>query len=157
MNRVGFRLEISAIVGLIPLLMKGQWVYCGCLLRKDYIMRTMFSVLFCLLIASCAFSRGNVGTKLLSEKVALVEKVVSTQEQVVNILGAPDRVLQGNGQQLFQYYHYDMKHGTFLFFSRVNIASDDLYVLFNREGVVEKVVFGTRTDQLKFQFWPFGD
>jgi len=94
--------------------------------------------------------------------VALVERGVSTEEQVVTLLGAPDRVLQGNGQRLFQYYHYDMKHddmkhGTLLFFSRINIASDDLFIVFSRDGLVEKIVFGTRTNDMKFQFWPFGD
>jgi outer membrane protein assembly factor BamE (lipoprotein component of BamABCDE complex) len=114
-------------------------------------------VLFCLLIAGCAFSRGNVGTKFNDDTVAMVQKGVSTRPDVAALLGAPDRILDANGQQIFQYYHYDLKHGTLLFFSRVNIASDDLYVLFNPEGVVDDVVFGTRTKNLKFQFWPFGD
>ena len=119
--------------------------------------RVSIGLIFCLLITGCAFSRGNVGSKLNPEKVALVEQGVSTEEQVVTLLGAPDRVLQGNGQRLFQYYHYDMKHGTLLFFSRINIASDDLFIVFSRDGLVEKIIFGTRTNDMKFQFWPFGD
>ena len=111
----------------------------------------------CILITGCAFSRGNVGSKLNPETVALVERGVSTEDHVVTLLGAPDRVLQGNGQRLFQYYYYDMKHGTLLFFSRINIASDDLFIVFSRDGIVEKIIFGTRTNGMKFQFWPFGD
>jgi outer membrane protein assembly factor BamE (lipoprotein component of BamABCDE complex) len=114
-------------------------------------------LIVCILITGCAFSRGNVGSKLDPEKVALVERGVSTEDQVVTLLGAPDRVQQGNGQRLFQYYHYDMKHGTLLFFSRINIASDDLFIVFSRDGLVEKIIFGTRTNDMKFQFWPFGD
>ncbi len=121
-------------------------------------MRRVAIVVLCsVLITGCAFSRGNIGSKLNPEKVALVERGVSTEDQVVALLGAPDRVVQGNGQRLFQYYHYDMKHGTLLFFSRINIASDDLFIVFSGEGVVEKVFFGTRTDDMQFQFWPFGD
>ena len=75
-------------------------------------------------------------------------------------LGAPDRIVQANGQDVFQYYRYDAKGGSLLLivvnFSRMNIKSDDLYVFFNQKGVVDDVVFGKRTKQLKFQFWPFG-
>jgi len=35
--------------------------------------------------------------------------------------------------------------------------TDDLYVFLNKNGVVDEVVFGKRTDRLEFQFWPFGD
>ena len=57
----------------------------------------------------------------------------------------------------FHYYHYTLKHATFLVFSRVNIASDELYVFFDRSGIVNQVLFGPRTDKLEFQFWPFGE
>jgi hypothetical protein len=42
-------------------------------------------------------------------------------------------------------------------FARLNIKSDDLYIWFNREGIVQDVIFGKRTERLKFQFWPFGE
>jgi len=41
-------------------------------------------------------------------------------------------------------------------FSRLNIASDDLYIFFNQDGIVEQMLLGNRTRKLKFQFWPFG-
>ena len=61
------------------------------------------------------------------------------------------------GGEWFQYYRYDVKSGMILFFSRTNVMGDDLYVMFNKKGVVDEVVFGKRTNRLKFQFWPFGD
>jgi hypothetical protein len=48
------------------------------------------------------------------------------------------------------------KHATFLVFSRVNIASDELYVFFDSRGVVDQVLFSEPTKNLEFQFWPFG-
>jgi len=113
------------------------------------------------LLTGCAFNRGNIGEAFKDEDVASLKKGVSTRTEVVSVLGAPDRIVQTNAHDIFQYYRYDIKaSGLFLIivnFSRLNIKSDDLYVLFNREGVVDDVVFGRRTDRLKFQFWPFGD
>jgi outer membrane protein assembly factor BamE (lipoprotein component of BamABCDE complex) len=116
----------------------------------------------CLLFASgCAFSRGNLGDEFKPEDVEKIKKGATTRSEVVSVLGAPDRIVQANGHDIFHYYRYDLKSGSLLLllvnFSRVNIKSDDLYILFNRDGVVEDVVFGSRTDRLKFQFWPFGD
>ena len=108
----------------------------------------------------CSFSRGNVGDQFKDEAVAAIKKGVTTRAEVVAALGAPDRIVQANSHDIFQYYRYDVKAGSLLLiivnFSRLNIKSDDLYVLFNKDGVVEDVVFGKRTDRLTFQFWPFG-
>jgi len=86
---------------------------------------------------------------------------VTSRAEVVARIGAPDRILQANGQEVLQYYHYDLKSSSLLLllvnFSRFNIKSDDLYVLLNREGLVDDVLYGRRTDQLAFQAWPFGD
>lgn len=112
-------------------------------------------------LAGCSFNRGTVGDELKSEDVAAIKKGVTTRTEVAAKLGAPDRIVEANGYEIFQYYRYDVKaKGLFLIllnFSRLNIKSDDLYVFINREGVVDEVVFGKRTDRLKFQFWPFGD
>jgi hypothetical protein len=42
-------------------------------------------------------------------------------------------------------------------FSRVSVKSDDLFVIINRDGIVEEVIASKRTDNLEFRFWPFGD
>jgi outer membrane protein assembly factor BamE (lipoprotein component of BamABCDE complex) len=109
---------------------------------------------------ACSFSRGNIGDEFNAEDVAAVKKGVSTRADVVSSLGAPDRIVEANGHEIFQYYRYDIKAGSLLLvvanFSRLNIKSDDLYVFFNREGIVEEVVFGKRTQGMEFRFWPFG-
>jgi len=113
------------------------------------------------LTGGCSFNRGTIGDDLKQETVSAIKKGVSTRTEVVSALGAPDRVVEANGHEILQYYRYDIKaKGLFLIilnFSRLNIKSDDLYVFLNKNGVVDEVVFGKRTDRLEFQFWPFGD
>ena len=109
------------------------------------------------LLGGCAFIRGNMGESIKDEDVAALKKGVTTRAQVAALLGAPERIIEANGHEIFQYYRYDVKSGMILFFSRTNVKGDDLYVMFNKDGVVDEIVFGKRTDRLKFQFWPFGD
>jgi hypothetical protein len=49
-----------------------------------------------------------------------------------------------------------MKSGTVIIFSRTNIKSDDVFVIFDKNGIVEEVVAGKKRPPLEFQFWPFG-
>jgi outer membrane protein assembly factor BamE (lipoprotein component of BamABCDE complex) len=113
------------------------------------------------LLTGCAFSRANLGDALNDEDIRAIEKGRSTRAEVTTRLGAPDRIIEANGHEILHYYRYDLKAGSLLLillnFSRVTIKSDDLYVLVNREGVVDEVVFGRRTDRMEFQWWPFGD
>lgn len=114
-----------------------------------------------LMLNACAFSRGTLGDELKTESINSIKKGVTTRADVIAQLGAPDRILQLNGRDLFQYYRYDAKVGSLLLilvnFSRVSVKSDDLFVLINREGIVEEVIASKRTEGLEFRFWPFGD
>jgi len=114
-----------------------------------------------LLVQGCAFSRGTLGDDIRSEAVAAIKKGTTTKAEVLALLGAPDRLLQVNGSDVFQYYRYDAKAGSLLLilinFSRMSIKSDDLFVILNREGIVEDVMSSKRTDGLEFRFWPFGE
>ena len=114
------------------------------------------SLLSLLLLAGCAFSRGELGTPIKAEDLALVQRGQMSEAQVVALLGPPDEIRPLGRRELFHYYRYVLKHATVIVFSRANIASDELYVLFNEHGVVDQVIAGNRTDQIKFQFWPFG-
>ncbi len=113
------------------------------------------------LLQGCAFSRGTLGDEFQSEVIATIQKGTTTKEEVLHLLGAPDRLLALNGRDVFQYYRYDAKAGSLLLiilnFTRISIKSDDLFVILNRDGIVEDVISSKRTDGLKFRFWPFGD
>jgi hypothetical protein len=112
-----------------------------------------------LLLQGCAFSRGTLGDDVPSEIVATIQKGTTTKEEVLRMLGAPDRLLPLNGRDLFQYYRYDAKAGSLLLivlnFTRLSIKSDDLFIIVNREGIVEDVLSSKRTENLEFKFWPF--
>jgi hypothetical protein len=114
-----------------------------------------------MLLQGCAFSRGTLGDDIKTEAVGSLKKGTTTKTEVVALLGAPDRVLQLNGRDVFQYYRYDAKAGSLLLilinFSRLSIKSDDLFVMLNQNGIVEDVISSKRTENLEFRFWPFGD
>ncbi|MFZ3014652.1 MAG: outer membrane protein assembly factor BamE [Nitrospira sp.] len=108
-----------------------------------------------LLLQGCAFIRGNYGEELGQGDLTTIQKGISTRADVAAVLGAPDRIVEANGREIFHYYHYDIKSGSVLIFSRTNIKSDDIFVIFDGAGIVEEVVAGKRKGPLEFQFWPF--
>jgi len=117
---------------------------------------TMWLVLMLLLGSGCAFVRGKYGEDINHGDVSTIKKGVSTRADVAAILGAPDRIItEDKGRDIFHYYHYDVKSGYVLFFSRTNIKSDDIFVIFNSDGIVEDVIAGMKKTPLEFQFWPF--
>ena len=109
------------------------------------------------LFMGCAFVRGEVGEPFSEDHVKALEKGKTTRQEVALHFGAPDEVVEANGYDIFHYRRFDSKLGWVLFFSRLNVGSDNLWVFFNSQGIVEEVVFGNRTGNLKFQVWPFGD
>jgi SmpA / OmlA family len=106
--------------------------------------------------AGCAVTRGDLGAPFNNADISAVQKGRATQSDVVRLLGAPDNVIQLGHREVFHYYHYTLKHATFLVLSRVNIASDELYIFFDRRGVVDQVLVSEPTKNLEFQWWPFG-
>ncbi len=118
-------------------------------------------VIAALLLQGCAFSRGTLGDDVKTEIVAIIQKGTTTKTEVVNLLGAPDRLLQLNGRDVFHYYRYDAKAGSLLLillnFTRLSVKSDDVFIIMNRDGIVEDVISSKRTDSLGFRFWPFGE
>jgi hypothetical protein len=124
--------------------------------------RHMFvSWIFLLSLASftsgCAFVRGEVGEPFPEDRIGELHKGISTRQDVAQRFGAPDEIVQANGHEIFHYRRFDSKFGWLIFMSRLNVASDNLWVFLNAQGIVEDVVFGNRTADLSFQVWPFGD
>ena len=119
--------------------------------------RALVLLMWVLTSWGCAFIRGNVGDEINEASVANLKKGETTRGEVAARFGAPDEILHAAGREVFHYRRYDGKLGYVLIFSRLNVKSDNLYVLFTPEGVVHDVVYGKRTDNLAFQVWPFGD
>lgn len=114
----------------------------------------------CLLINGCVLSRGRVGNPIQEEHLSQIEKGISKKELVVTLFGAPDRIIVGNDKEIFQYYYYDGKSpGLILLVFNilsVNLRSDNLYVFFDREGIVQDVIYGKRTPEVDFTLRPWG-
>lgn len=112
-------------------------------------------------LSACAVTRGNIGDTITPERVATMKKGETTRQEAIATLGAPDRILQINGREVFQYYHYDIKSSSLVLIllnlSRTQIKSDDLYLFFGKDGPLEEILFGHRTAQMTFRFWPWGD
>ncbi|MEO8325162.1 MAG: hypothetical protein ABI618_04885 [Nitrospirota bacterium] len=105
----------------------------------------------------CAFVRGEVGEPFPEDRLQTIEKGKTNRQEVAQQFGAPDDIVQANGHEIFHYRRFDSKLGWLLFFSRLNIGSDHLWVFFNPQGIVDDVVFGNRTKNVEFQIWPFGE
>jgi hypothetical protein len=108
-------------------------------------------------VAGCAFFRGHFGDEFDPEAIAAIKKGTTTRVEVTARFGAPDEIVRAADRDIFHYRQYDGKMGYLVIISRFNIKGDHLYVFFNRDGVVDDVVYGKRTDRLEFQVWPFGD
>lgn len=118
-------------------------------------------VLALVLTQGCVVSRGTLGEPLREEAIAQIKKGVSTTSEVVALMGAPERIVRGNEREIFHYYYYDGKSPALLLLivniMRMEVKSDNLYVFFGRNGLVEEVLYSKRTPNVEFTLWPFGD
>jgi outer membrane protein assembly factor BamE (lipoprotein component of BamABCDE complex) len=110
-----------------------------------------------ILTGGCAFVRGTYGEEVNSLDISSIKKGTSTRAEVATLLGAPERIVEVNDREIFQYYRYDMKSGLLLFFSRTNVISEDVFVFFDGNGIVQDIVVGKKKPALEMQFWPFGE
>jgi outer membrane protein assembly factor BamE (lipoprotein component of BamABCDE complex) len=122
---------------------------------------SLIIVLFLVLTQGCVVARGTLGEPIQEDALSAIKKGATTMTEVVSLIGAPDRIVRGNDREIFHYYYYDGKSPALLLillnFMRMDVKSDNLYVFFNRNGIVEEVVYGKRTDRTQFRLWPFGD
>lgn len=112
-------------------------------------------VLLLALTPGCAFVRGTYGEEVEQGDVTAIKKGASTRTDVAGILGAPDRIVEANGREIHHYFRFDVKSGFVLFFSRTNVRSEDIFVIFDKAGLVEEILMGRKRPPLEFQFWPF--
>jgi len=110
-----------------------------------------------ILTGGCAFVRGTYGEEVQPLDLSSIKKGTTTRAEVASLLGAPDRIVEVNGHEIFHYYHFDMKSGLIIIFSRTNIMSEDVFVFLDGKGIVEDIVVGKKKPSPDMQFWPFGD
>ena len=112
----------------------------------------------CILLQSCVVVRGRVGNPIEVSQIHQIEKGTSKKELVVELLGAPDRIIVGNGKEIYHYYYYDGKSPGLILLAfnlvTLNVKSDNLYVFFDQHGIVQDIVYGNRTHRLGFTLDP---
>ena len=110
-----------------------------------------------ILTGGCAFVRGTYGEEVKPLDLSSMKKGTTTRAEVASLLGAPDRIVEVNDHEIFHYYHFDMKSGLIIIFSRTNIISEDVFVFLDGNGIVQDIVVGKKKPAPEMQFWPFGD
>lgn len=125
------------------------------------IARTVFICLvLCLVVSGCVVSRGRVGNPIDEQHIQTIQKGVTQRTQIIELFGAPDRIIQGNETDIYHYYYYDAKSPglillAFNIFS-LNIKSDNLYVFVDKQGVTQDIIYGKRTNEVDFTLRPWG-
>ncbi len=116
-------------------------------------------ILGLVLLSGCSFNRGAWGDEFRNEDIQRIKKG-DRRADVVEILGAPDRIVEVNDHEILQYYRYEVRVTAFaplVAMARTYVVSDDLYVFLNKNALVDDVIFGRRSNKQEFQFWPWGD
>lgn len=125
------------------------------------VMRILLIVLSLSLFSEgCVVSRGRVGNPIDEHNLEKVVKGVTHRDQIVELLGAPDRIIQGNEKDILQYYYYDAKSPALILLVfnilTLNVKSDNLYVFVDKQGIAQDIIYGKRTDEVDFSLRPWG-
>ena len=83
----------------------------------------LLTVAAAILVQGCAFFRGNYDDDFKQEDVELIKIGASTRQDVANLLGAPERVIEVHDKEIFHYYNYTVKSVLFqLCFNCVSVG-----------------------------------
>ncbi|MHC5034526.1 MAG: hypothetical protein ACYTFZ_05785 [Planctomycetota bacterium] len=123
-------------------------------------------LLSCLLAgasAGCSFSRGLTNIEDLHQRIESVVPHETTGAELVEILGSPPNnvLAAAEGKRIWLYTFGDSKTAglNLIVFavSRSNIGIDTALFILDKDSVVEEVVCSTNSQDLEWEFWPFGE
>ncbi len=117
--------------------------------------RAMALLLVALASLGCA-SYG--GPRVSQEKIAQVKEGQTTRAQVIEILGSPmTSTLTSDGKEVFMYYSGTARSSAQNFIpvvnlvqSKVNMDTQSINVLFNKDGIVEKMTATNSKSDVKY-------
>lgn len=117
-------------------------------------------LVLCLMTTGCVVSRGRVGNPINEQHLQTIQKGVTQRGEIIELLGAPDRIITGNETDIYHYYYYDAKSPALLLLAfnifSFNVKSDNLYVFIDKQGVAQDIIYGKRTDGVDFTLRPWG-
>ena len=106
----------------------------------------------------CFFSRRNVNAHFDDARVRQLEPGTTTAREVVELLGAPNEVVQLGRRSAYRYNHtHQREEGLFLivlFLHGTDIKSDRVWVFFDEELVLTHVGMTFEADQAKYGIPP---
>jgi len=124
------------------------------------VLKTLLIFFLCIFLSGCVVSRGRVGNPIDEQNLQRIQKGVTPRDQVIELLGAPDRIIQGSEKDIYQYYYYDAKSPGLILLAfnilSLNVKSDNLYVFIDKQGVAQDIIYGKRTDSVDFTLRPWG-
>lgn len=108
----------------------------------------MKSLLACCVLLSLICGCATVGRKLDPNKVAQIQKGVTTRNEVVGLIGSPDQMTRdGDGNVTFQYLYVraTAKGSSFIpvygaFAGGANVQNQTVMVVFNPDGVCKDII-----------------
>jgi len=115
-------------------------------------MKTILPILFAALLCGCA----SYGHKLDPTQIQKIKKGVSTQAEVVALVGSPDQTLStGDGKTIFEYIyaHSSVNGATYvpvvgLFAGGAATQSQMLLVTFGPDGLVSDMMSSSGASQV---------
>ncbi len=113
------------------------------------------ALLMLFVLAGCA-SYG--GPRIAQEKLAQVKEGQTTRAQVIELLGQPfTSTLTSDGKEVFMYYSGTARSSAQNFIpvvnlvqSKMNMDTQTINVLFNKDGIVEKMTATNSKSDMKY-------
>ena len=112
--------------------------------------------------SGCSMQRQRINIENPQSRISRLKVGETRVEELIAILGtAPSNVVQiPPDKEGYVYSYGDSKTWMLGFiivnFQKTNTGLDTAVVVVDRGGVVEKVIYGTNSKDLPWQFWPFG-
>jgi outer membrane protein assembly factor BamE (lipoprotein component of BamABCDE complex) len=119
----------------------------------------LFLLAALLFAPGCFFSRRNINAEFDRERVERLEPGQTTAREVVELLGAPNEVVQLGRRSAYRYDHtHQREEGLFLivlFLHGTDVKSDRVWVFFDEDLVLTHVGSTFEADNAEYGIPPF--
>lgn len=116
-----------------------------------------------LVVSGCSWQRSRTNVSDLHLRIDRVEAGKTTTAQLFQLLGSPPNniIALPGGKNVLLYTFGDSKTEAFdlllVKFAKTNVGIDSALFITDANGVVEEVSVSTNSQDLEWEFWPFGD
>ena len=128
---------------------------------------SIWAVLLCVGLAlsldGCLWGRQKINVENFHDKATQVKPGKTTAKQLPGIFGTPPNavITKKNGKEIHVYSFGDSKTKGFVAiivnFTKENKGLDTAHFYIDANGVVEEKIISTNSQDVAFEWWPFGD